>query len=147
MKGFVYSGILETSALEVLQEQLGLPARLSWDPSRLDFSRELREEGTAFGFRCELRWHLCAKGMYRVLLLADEEIPGTSLQPVEGPWEVEEREIRLIDLREARFTPQFQVYPGIDAPVGKLRCRVFSKGGITMFVSPREVQSHAPAKS
>ncbi len=149
MRGFVYAGLLTEEELNRLKGRLGLTTQLSWDLARLDFSSELRESGSAFNERAELRWRL--KGdRYRVLLLSDSdvqgEIDGFGLEAVPGPWEAEELAppTRLIDLKSPQFHPSFEEYPGLGTGPGALRCCVFSREGKAVFLSPRRLEHDEP---
>ncbi|AEN73086.1 hypothetical protein Rhom172_1157 [Rhodothermus marinus SG0.5JP17-172] len=144
MNGFVYEGELRAEELEDLRTRLGLSITLSWKLARLDFAAELREGGSAFGPACELRWTRLDGEQFRVLLLCDA--PQSDISPLEavpGTWTQTEEITQLVNLDAPQFAPQFQQYPVVHAPVARLRCRVFYRGGIAMFVSPREVMSDA----
>jgi hypothetical protein len=73
--------------------------------------------------------------------LSDAELTDLppELEPVEGDWQHDESTLRLVDLDDKRFAPQFSAYPGGGRSDAKLRCRVFSRNGVVTFVSPREV--------
>lgn len=139
MTGFVYSGTLTASELQALRQRLGLSAQLSWDLARLDFSAELRDAGAAFSLTRELRWIRQDAERFHVLLLADDATESLPLERVSGEWTTKESTIQLVDLDSSQFAPQFQVYPSANSPKARLRCRVFYRDGVAMFISPREV--------
>lgn len=145
MIGFAYSGTLAPEEVQVLRERLGLSTQLSWDLARLDFTKELGDAGTAFSPMCELRWHRRNAERFDVFLLADAFIEEIPLQRLSGEWETEERVIQLVDLRSPQFAPQFHTYPGVNSSRGRLRCRVFYRDGVAVFISPREVISDEAA--
>lgn len=139
MKGFVYTGTLSAEELRALRDELGLSTQISWDIARLDFSDELRDAGSAFGPKAELRWERIDDRRFRVILLTDVLRENVPLEPIEGEWTVEEIKTRLVDLCASQFSPQFHKYPGVDASSARLRCRVFYRDGVALFVSPQEV--------
>lgn len=145
MMGFVYSGTLTTAEIQALRQRLGLSTQLSWDLARLDFSKELRDAGTAFSSTCELRWRRQDAERFHALLLADNAVEVLLLERASGEWRTEEITIQLVDLRSPQFAPQFQVYPTLNSPKARLRCRVFYRDSVAMFISPREVISDETA--
>ncbi len=145
MNGFVYRGELRADELEALRARLGLSTTLSWELARLDFAAELRESGSAFGPAGELRWTRLDGERFRVLLLCDAPQSDIPLEAVPGTWTQREEVTKLVNLTAPQFAPQFQEYPRVHAPVARLRCRVFYRDGIAMFVSPREVMSDESA--
>ncbi|MCS7159752.1 MAG: hypothetical protein RMJ19_04705, partial [Gemmatales bacterium] len=69
-QAFVYRGCFRLEQLQALLEKLNPHVYLTWDLAHCDFSRELRENGTAFNDQLEIRW--CHTGDYiAVLLLSD----------------------------------------------------------------------------
>jgi hypothetical protein len=139
VKGFVYTGTISGEELRALRGKLGLSTQISWDLARLDFSDDLRDAGLAFGPEAELRWERIDERRFRVILLADESRELPLLDPIAGEWTLEEIKTRLVDLCASQFSPQFHKYPGVDASSARLRCRVFYRDGVALFVSPREV--------
>jgi len=142
-KGWVYSGELDEGALRSLIQSFSGLTMLSWDLARLDFPAgvELRQGGCAFGRSLEVRWEPTSGGRFRVLVLSDAEIPNLlpEFKLVEGDWQRSESMLRLVDLDDKRFTPQFSAYLGGGRSGVQLRCSVFLRNGIVTFVSPREV--------
>ena len=141
MEGFVYGGELEESALRELIQRLPDRTVLSWENARLDFSEEPRQEGRAFNQETEVRWRHLGGERFRVLVISDRErddLP--ALESVPGPWEGGNEEVvQLIRLTDRRYSPPFERYPATDAPSGRLKCRVFFRDGVAVFLSPREV--------
>jgi hypothetical protein len=142
-KGWVYSGELTADALRSLIRSFSGLTTLSWDLARLDFPTDIepRQAGCAFSPSLEVRWEPVSEGRFRVLVLSDAELTDLppELEPVEGDWQHDESTLRLVDLDDKRFAPQFSAYPGGGRSDAKLRCRVFSRNGVVTFVSPREV--------
>lgn len=141
MTGYVYSGTLTAAELQDLQKRLSLSTQLSCDLARLDFSADPRDAGTAFRSTCELRWRRQDAERFHVLLLADDAMEALPLESVSGEWETKEVTTQLVDLESRQFAPQFRVYPIVNSPKARLRCRVFYRDGVAMFISPREVIS------
>ncbi len=140
MTGYVYAGEMTVANLQaLLQGQAAGAVCLSWDLARLDFGGELREWGTAFTRTAELRWWRIDEDRYQVLILSDEPKEGLPLESVPGAWQTKEEITQLISTHASRFAPQFQVYPGVEDHQARLRCRLFYRDGLIMFVSPREV--------
>jgi len=142
-KGWVYSGELAADALRSLLHSFPGLTLLSWDLAQLDFPAgiEPRQAGCAFSSSLEVRWEPVAEGRFRVLVLSDVEIPNLppEFEPAEGDWQRSESTLRLVDLDDKRFAPQFSAYPGGGRSGVQLRCSVFLRSGIVTFVSPREV--------
>ena len=143
-KGWVYSGELAADALRSLLRSFPGLTLLSWDLAQLDFPPgiEPRQAGCAFSSSLEVRWEPVAEGRFRVLVLSDAEIPNLppEFEPAEGDWQRSESTLlRLVDLDDKRFAPQFSAYPGGGRSGVQLRCTVFFRNGIVTFVSPREV--------
>jgi len=140
---YVYSGILSSSGLrELIQSKLQNSTQLSWDLAHLDFTDELREAGSAFTSKAEIRWRKSDDMWYRVLILSDEplELPAEFRQ-LPGDWRGEEMEkITLIDLCSLQFNPQFSMYPNAESKAN-IRCVLLYLNDIPIFVSPREVMS------
>jgi len=144
-KGYVYSGEIDANALRQLIQSFSDLTVLSWDLSQLDFPSgvELRRAGCAFNPELEIRWESTFEGRFLVLVLSDTELnlPG-GFEPVKGDWWYDKIAVRLVDLTDKRFAPQFSAYPGGGNVGVKLKCSVFRRGVVVTFVSPREV-SHA----
>lgn len=142
-KGFVYTGTLSEEDLSSLLERLKVAAHFCWSLAELkageDLPDDLKESGTAFNKRCEVRWQRIDENEFRVLVLCDEPQGELPLSPAEGEWTTETQETQLWNLKEAAINPPFENYPILSALVGKLRCRVFYRDGMAMFLSPREV--------
>lgn len=147
-RGYVYSGILDSQQLQALLEMLALGTVLSWNLARLDFSGDLREGGTAFGPKGEVRWRRHGEGAYAVLALWDEQVEGLPLEGVPGEWQTEGVITSLVNLDAPQFCPQFAFYPQVESKQARLRCRIFLRDGMPMFVSPREVlREHVSSRS
>lgn len=149
-KGFVYAGILSEKDLRSLLERLKVILHLCWGLAELKVGEGLpevlRDRGTASNRRCEVRWERISDGKFRVLVLSDEsqDLP---LSPVKGEWTTEEGETQLWNLEEVAISPSLDRYPLLGEPVGRLRCRVFYRDGMAVFVSPREVLKDAASAS
>ncbi len=143
-KAWVYGGQLDSEALRSLIQAFAELTILSWDLARFDFPLgiELRQAGCAFGRSLEVRWEATSDDRFRVLILSDTELTTLpqEIKLLEGIWQQQESEICLVDFDDKRFAPQFSAYPGGGRSGAKLQCRVFSRNGVTVFVSPREVQ-------
>jgi len=143
-KAWVYGGQLDGEALRSLIEAFTELTILSWDLARLDFPPgiELRRAGSAFNRNLEVRWEATSDARFRVLILSDTELTNLpqEIKLLEGIWQQQETEICLVDLDDKRFAPQFSAYPRGGRSGTKLPCRVFSRNGVTVFVSPREAQ-------
>jgi hypothetical protein len=143
-KGWVYGGQLDNATLRSLLQSFAELRILSWDLARLDFPPgiELRQAGSAFNSNLEVRWEATSHARFRVLILSDTELTNLpqEIKLLEGTWQHHESELHLVDLDDKRFAPQFSAYPGGGRSGAKLRCRVFSRNGVKVFVSPREVQ-------
>lgn len=143
MKGYIYAGKVGAEKLRELTQGLPNAVTLSWDLARLDFSGELRDVGCVFNARAEIRWQRVGSD-YLVLVLSDEERRNLGLEEVQGEWEVDEASykqdgMRLIDLNDRRFYPQFEEYPVVQATRARLKGKVFLRDHMPIFVSPREV--------
>ncbi len=137
--GYVYAGRVAEAGLKDLVAKLSGPVILSWDLARLDFSGALRDAGCAFDATLEIRWQR-AGDAFRVLVLSDQERPDLGLEPVEGEWTVTDEEtVQLVDLRDRRYSPQFGAYPVVQDSKARLKCKVFSRNHIAVFLSPRGV--------
>lgn len=139
MKGHVYHGKVRREELEKLRNLLG-GTTFSFDLRSGDFSGNLRNEGTTFGNTWEIRWRKLKEDTFEVLLLSEETLEGALLEEVPGEWEVEEVKMRLIPLHAPQFSPSFTSYPNIEKSSGFCVCRVYSRKGITCFVSPRRLE-------
>jgi hypothetical protein len=145
-QGYVYHAQLSLDELQSLIEQLHVEVVLSWDLVRLDFSGEIRENGSAFNDHLEVRWRKAGAQM-SLLVLSDTPIEQAGLQPVSGNWtreamyaENEPESIpTLIALEDKRYAPQFDAYPGINRSRGHLACQTFYRDGIAIFLSPRKL--------
>jgi len=141
-RGFVYSGKLPEEELNKLLGQLGVYLYFSWNLVEMitgeGVPNKLLDFGTAFNEKHEVRWQRLGEA-FQVLLISDQARNDLPLFPVEGEWTSREIETKLWNLREMSINPKFERYPLIDEPEGKLRCRVFYRNGLAVFVSPREV--------
>ncbi len=138
MKGFVY---FFTGSAEVLQRtaQSHLGGEVwHWvaDTARLTvgdgYPADWKEQGAVFNAQGELRWRVSDDERYEALLLTTKVLPNHEALP--GEWTVEERELYLQDLQEARVLPQFARYP-TGKPAGRIRVRLYCRGGVPTFVS------------
>jgi len=142
-QGFVYVGTLSKEEVTSLLGRMSVAVHFAWDLAHLDAGEgipgDLRDRGVAFNERCEVRWQRIGEEDFRVWVLSDEPQKDLPLPIAEGEWTTEVQETRLWNLEEKAIHPPFDRYPALDAPVGKLRCRIFYRDGVAMFVSPREV--------
>jgi len=141
-RGFVYVGKLSEEELHKLLDQLGASLHFSWSLAEIicgeGIPSRLLDFGTAFKERHEVRWQRAGE-KFHVLLISEQPREDLGLSPVEGEWGSQEIETKLWDLREMSINPPFTSYPLINEPDGKLKCRVFYRNGLAVFVSPREV--------
>ena len=142
-QGFVYTGTISEEKLKSLLERISVAFHFAWDLAHMEVGEgspgDLRYCGVAFNERCEVRWQRTGKGNFRVWVLSDGPQNDLPLPIAEGEWTTEVQETRLWNLEEKAIHPPFDRYPALNAPVGKLRCRIFYRDGVAMFVSPREV--------
>lgn len=138
MKGYVYQGKLKKEDLEAFRNRLG-GVTFSFDLKECDFSGALRDEGTIFGDTFEVRWQKTGEDTFSVLVLSEKPLSDLPLSEVPGDWDVREIRTHLIPLHAPRFSPSFTLYPGIGQPSGFCVCRVYSRNGVTHFVSPRRL--------
>lgn len=144
-RGFVYAGTLSERDLKGLLERLKVRVHFAWSLAKLEPGEgppvDLRDNGTAFSDRCEVRWQRLDEDEFRVLVLSDEDYGDLPLSAVEGRWTTETQETRLWNLEEPAINPSFERYPVVNAKKAKLHCRVFYRDGVVLFISPREVLS------
>lgn len=148
-KGYVYTARVGLEKLQSLLQQLRTRVTLSWDLARLDFSGELREQGTAFNEKLEIRWRKIEDHL-QVLVLSDEAIDLAEFKPVPGHWTIEpmhpEKDPNSVptlnDLTDRRYSPQFSQYPIIGTEKGDIECRLFYRDDVAVFVSPRNICPH-----
>lgn len=138
MKGYVYQGKLQRKDLEALRNRLG-GVTFSYDLKECDFSGTLRDEGTTFGDTFEIRWQRTGDDTFFVLVLSEKPLNDLPLSAIPGEWNVKEIRTYLVPLHAPRFSPPFTCYPGIGQPSGFCVCRVYSRNGVTHFVSPRRL--------
>lgn len=94
---------------------------------------ELRDQGSLFGSRGEIRWWKRGN-TYEALAILDE--PATGLQPLEGDWRAEDRTLLLRNLDDRGICPSFCVFPGLGTN-GRLKVRMCRRDGVAALVSPR----------
>lgn len=140
-QGFVYTGTLNAEQLQRLLERLNSAVWLGWDLADINFDRSLRDGGTAFNARCEIRWQRIGNDAFRAWVLSDESVEAAPLTKVDGEWRTEETTTRLAPLDASQFNPPFDRYPVAHSAKARLRCRVFFLDGMAVFVSAREVVS------
>jgi hypothetical protein len=146
-QGFVYAGMVNGETLRTLLKELrGQVAYFLWDLATMRTGKglpdDLRDNGIAFNDHCEIRWQRTGNDQFRVLALSDKATELPPLQQVQGEWTVEttdECPLRLVPLKVSQFCPPFERYPIVDSDKARLRCRVFYREGIAIFISPREV--------
>lgn len=139
-KGYIYHGTLQEEELQKLRARFP-GVTLSFDLAHLDFSGELRDEGSTFGESWEIRWRRLPGGQFDVLVLSEKPVTDIPLPEVPGPWDVRVVSTRLLPLSAPWIAPQFSSYPEMEPSPGKLRCAVYVREGVTYFVSPRRVAS------
>ncbi len=141
--GFVYTGKFSREELIEFIDKLHERIILSWELSHLNFPEdvELRDAGSAFNCKLEIRWQKMEMERYQVLVLSDIELKSLpeSLERLDGDWKISECVTQLINLNDKRFNPQFKVYPVVNTPLAKLKCKIFYNNKIPIFISPREV--------
>jgi hypothetical protein len=98
---------------------------------------ELRDQGSIFGPRGEIRWWKRGN-TYEALAILDEPAPG--LQPQEGDWRAHTRTLLLRDLDDRGICPPFGTYPGLGTNA-RLRVRMCQRDGVAALVSPRSFES------
>lgn len=138
MKGYVYTGQLDSETLKRLIQSLPNAILLSWDLSQLDFSGDLRDAGCAFNSKTEIRWQRVGD-IFRVLVLSDDERPNIGFELVQGDWRIQDGKTTTISMNDHQFSPQFEKYPTVNTASASLNYKVFYRYNIAMFVSPREV--------
>lgn len=140
-QGFVYTGTLNAEQLQRLLERSNSAVWLSWDLANINFDQTLRDNGTAFNARCEIRWQRVGDDVFRVQVLSDEPIEGAPLTRIDEEWRTEEITTRAVWLDAFQLNPPFDYYPVTHSPRARLRCRVFFLDGMAVFLSVREVMS------
>jgi len=142
-RGFVYTGTLSEKDLKALLERLKVQVHFTWSLAELEPGEgppvDLRDDGTAFNDRCEVRWQRLDEEKFLVWVLSDEAQDGIPLSPAEGGWTTEEQKTCLWNLKETAIDPSFDQYPTVGREQGKMSCRVFYREGMATFISPREV--------
>lgn len=144
--GFVYAGELTKEGLQNLLKQLGsnftyFVWTLKTFTAGENILSDFGDNGIAFNEACEVKWRRTKGENFRVLLLSDSPKNNLLLDQIEGKWEVEEQTTYLFSLEDKRIAPPFNQYPVVNKAKAKLRCKVFYRDGVAMFVSPREVIS------
>ncbi len=135
-----------------LEDEIGLPESLiprlgtglsHWaaDTASLALAEgrptELRDRGSLFGSRGEIRWWKRGNA-YEALAILDE--PATGLQPLEGDWQAGDQPLLLRSLDDRSISPPFSTYPGVGTNA-RLRVRVCRRDGVAALVSPRSFES------
>lgn len=143
-QGFVYSGELTGEDLRNLLKQLGSNfVHFAWTLKNFvageGIPKEFGDSGTAFNKDFEVKWQRTEGEKFLVLLLSDSQISNLPLKQVDGEWKVEEKVTHLFSLEDKRISPPFIQYPVVNSAKAKLRCKVFYRNGVAVFVSPREV--------
>jgi len=143
-QGFVYTGTITESGLRSLLAKLsGKVVHFVWDLANLQPGKgvpgELKDNGTVFNEHCEIRWQRIGKDAFRVWVLTDEPMDTGLLHQVEGEWSIEDQTTQLVSLKAPQFCPSFQRYPVVESEKARLRCRIFCRDGVAIFISPREV--------
>jgi len=148
-EGYVYWGRLNKKevmelAITLLEDGGGgvfhvVETLASYGPPSEGIPSDLGEGGSIFSSHVELRWTSKDAGMFDILLLSDRKIDRLpqGLKPVPGPWETREETVILIDTNDRSISPQFRGYP---RGATKLATRIFYRGGIATFVSPRRFE-------
>ncbi len=143
--GYVYAGRLNAGELADAIQDLSPRAHFVWDRETFEAGEgcpgNLRDAGTAFNDRCEIRWQRTPDGGFLVWVLSDDLLPDALLPAVEERWETTSHVVCLFSRLEKRIDPCFRTYPVVDRPMAALRCRVFYRSSVPTFVSPREVMS------
>lgn len=143
-QGFVYSGELTGEDLRNLLKRLGNNfVHFAWTLKNFfageSVPNEFGDSGTAFNQDCEIKWQRTDGEKFLVLLLSDSQVDNLPLAQVDGEWEVEEQETYLFSLEDKRILPPFTQYPAVNSSKAKLRCKVFYRDSVAVFISPREV--------
>lgn len=140
-RGFVYTGTLNSEQIQNLLKRLNNAVWLSWDLTSINFDKNLRDNGIAFNYCCEVRWQRIGEDAFQVWMLSDKEmeVKELPLTEVDGEWQMGEADTRLVPLDAPHFNPPFDRYPNVNSEKAKLKSHVFYRNGVAMFVSPREV--------
>lgn len=143
-KAFVYKGTIKESELKRLFEALGEESTyFIWTVKQFiageGIPQDFGESGTLFNKKLEIKWQRNRENNFNILILSDIELKETYLQRVSSNWETKEEKVLLFSLDEKSISPQIKEYPKVKDVKAALKCKIFYRDGIAIFMSPREV--------
>ena len=141
-KGYVYYKLVAKEYLKTILEKLEPQIYFMWTLDKFTVGTMIPETvfdaGSAFNSSMEIKWEKDGQ-MYHVWILSDKKIEIQGWDEIQGDWKTEEKELKLINLNDKKFSPNFNVYPQIKKSSGRVRARIFYRNAIPVFISLREV--------
>lgn len=114
------------------------------DPATIRFEKgtisDLKEHGSAFNQRGEVRWMKTPSGWEAMVLLDDRAAIALGAEPER--WPAREGRVILQPLTDRQVCPPFQKYPD-GKPAGSLIVRVIAHPSGWILLSPREFEQNS----